>query len=121
MEREEMSEAREAASPEREQEQAELTSEERRRDEPLAPEERDDVDADEPVSASNGAGPHDDREESEADESEIAPAATEEDEIGNASAAELEKAEPVASSRLEEPTEERRGFLSRIFGRSTDY
>ena len=56
------------------------------------------------------------------EEDELPP--REEDEIGNARTAEEPEPEPaarVAAPAEREPVEERRGFLSRIFGRSTDY
>jgi 3-hydroxyisobutyrate dehydrogenase-like beta-hydroxyacid dehydrogenase len=68
--------------------------------------------------ASNGAAPRDEA----ADSEEHEDATRDEDETGNVSTAEEpERAVSVAANHNEQPAEERRGFLSRIFGRSTDY
>jgi 3-hydroxyisobutyrate dehydrogenase-like beta-hydroxyacid dehydrogenase len=118
---------REVHSAEAEREETEEVAEARepvsaRLDQPAAEEEREIPDQElDPVGSSNGSGPHDETPDADESETERA-AAEEEDAVGNAStAANPETAAPVAATHLKEPTEERRGFLSRIFGRSTDY
>jgi 3-hydroxyisobutyrate dehydrogenase-like beta-hydroxyacid dehydrogenase len=81
------------------------------------------ADEDEPQeepASSNGTKPDEFTSVSEGDEEESRT--EDDDEIGNASTAIETEPVRLSAPRVEEPAvEERRGFLSRIFGRSTDY